>query len=63
MKIISKEEYEFLRRNNNAYLELQDRLKDLITKFESEDSEDSLSYSLAAKRLLIAYYGLGGKDV
>ncbi len=59
--IISKKTYEFLKRHNNEYLELQDRIKDLITKFDSEDPKDALLYSQASRRLTCAYYGLGEK--
>lgn len=61
--IISKKTYELLRMRSNAYLELQDRIKELITKFDSEDQNDSLLYSQASRRLASAYYGIGGKDV
>lgn len=61
--IISKKTYELLRRRNNEYLELQDRIKELITKFDSEDPKDSMLYSQASRRLVSAYYGIGVKDV
>lgn len=60
---ITKQKYELLTRRNNEYLELQDRIKELIVKFDSEEEKDYLTYSLAARRLVSAYYGIGIKDV
>lgn len=58
---IRKKEYQLLVQYREDYFALTDRIKGLIVKFESEEPLDSFLYKQAAKRLSIAYYGLGDK--